>query len=94
MLSVNFPKFLGTSFEKTPPDDYFLYLSVNFGKISRTPLGSYLFHVQVAEFQPLDTVKSNFTGTFQAFYARARSDHSKAFICLKSLKIICEEVNL
>ena len=26
-----------------------------------------LFHVQVAEFQPADTVKNYFTGAFQAF---------------------------
>ena len=50
-------------------------------------------HVQVAEFQPADTVKNYFTGAFQAIYTRTRSSHSKAFIYLKSLKIICEEVN-
>ena len=34
------------------------------------------------------------TGAFQAFYTRARSNHWKAFIYLKSLKTVCEEVNL
>ena len=61
----------------------------------RAPLRNSLFHVQVAEFQPADTVKNYFTGgAFQAFYARAKSSLSKACIYLKSLKIICEAVNL
>ena len=55
-------------------------------------MGNCLFHVQVAEFQLLDTVKNYFTSAFQAFYTRMRSRKSKAFIYLKSLKIICEEV--
>ena len=59
-----------------------------------TDLGNCFFPVQVAEFQPLDTVKNYFTGAFQAFYTRTRSSHSKAFMYLKSLKTICEEVNL
>ena len=50
--------------------------------------------VQVAEFQPPDTVKSYFTGAFQAFYTGTRSNHWKSFIYLKSLKTVCEEVNL
>ena len=49
--------------------------------------------IQFAEFQPADTVKKYFRGIFQAFYTRTRSIYSKAFICLKLLKIICEEVN-
>ena len=51
-----------------------------------------LFHVQVAEFEAADTVKNYFTDAFQAFYTRARSSHLKAFIYLKSLKIICERL--
>ena len=47
-------------------------------------------HVQVAEFQPADTVKNYFSGAFQAFYTRTWSSHSKAFIYLKSLNFICE----
>ena len=35
-----------------------------------------------------------YTGAFPAFSTRARSSNSKAFIYLKSLKFICEEVNL
>ena len=57
-------------------------------------MGNCLFHVQDAEFQQADTVKNYFKSAFQAFYTRTRSNHSKAFIYLKSLKIICEEVNL
>ena len=96
-FSVNFANFLRASFEKTPPNDCFLCLSVNFEKFFRTPLGNCLFHVQVAEFQPRDTVKNYFTGVFQAFYTRTRSSHSKAYIYLKSQKLpenklICNEV--
>ena len=57
-------------------------------------MGKRLFYVQVAEFQPPDTVKNYFTGAFQAFYTRSRSIHSKAFIYLKSQKTVCEGVNL
>ena len=63
---------------------------VNFAKFLRTPfltehlqwLDKYS-HVQVAEFQALDTVKSYFRGAFQAFYTATRSSHSKSFIYLK-----------
>ena len=58
-----------------------------------TALKNCLFHVQAAVFQPVDTVKNYFTGVNQAFYTGTRSSHSKAFIYLKSLKIISEEVN-
>ena len=58
------------------------------------PENSMLYHVQVAEFQPPDTVKSYSTDAFQAFYKRTRSSHSKAFIYLKSLKTVFEEVYL
>ena len=60
----------------------------------KAPLGNWLFHVQIAEIQPLNTVKIYLTGVFQAFFLRARSSLSKAFIYLRSLKTICEEVNL
>ena len=53
----------------------------------RAPLGNCLFHVQVAGFQPPGIGKEYLTSAFQAFY-------SKAFIYLKLLKNICEEVNL
>ena len=35
-------------------------------------LRNYLFHVQVAVFQPADTVKNYFTGAIQALYTRTR----------------------
>ena len=62
-FSVNFAKFLKTSFYRTPPDDCFLCLPVILRSFSdhlfyRAPLGNCLFHVQVAEFQPPDTIKS------------------------------------
>ena len=53
-----------------------------------------LFHLQVAEFQPSHTVKMYFTCAFQAFYSRRRRSYSEAFMYLKFLKVICEEVNL
>ena len=86
-------------FDRKPPDDCFLCLSVNFEKFSRTLIlqstsEKLLFHVQVAKFQSPDIVKSYSTGAFQAFYTRSRSSHSKAFIYLKSLKTVCKEVNL
>ena len=81
-FSVNFAKYLRTSFDRTHPDDSFLRLSVNFLEhlFYTAPLRNYLLHVQVAEFQPVDTVKNFFTGAFQAFYTIARSSHWKAFI--------------
>ena len=87
------------SFDRAPPDDCLLRLSVNVEALFRTLLlqstsRKLLFCVQVAEFQPPDTVKNYFTCAFQAFYTRSRSGHSKAFIYLKSLKTVCEEVNL
>ena len=87
------------SFDRTLSDDCFFCLSVNFETFFRTLLlnsapGKQLFCVQVAEFQPPDTVKNYFTGAFQAFYSRLRISHSKAFIYLKSQKTVCEGVNL
>ena len=41
-----------------------------------------------------NTIKNYFTGAFQAFYTKSRSNHSKAFIYLKSQKTVCEGVNL
>ena len=87
------------SFDRTPPDDCFLGLSVNFVAFFRTLLlkstpEKLLFYVKVAEFQPPDTVKNYFKGAFQAFYKRWRSSHSNEFIYLISLKTVCEEVNL
>ena len=66
---LKFGKFLRTSYDRTPPDDGFLSLYVNFDNFfrifHRAPLRNYLFHVQVAKFQPADTVKGCFAGAFQ-----------------------------
>ena len=53
----------------------------------------YKLHFNQTVFQPANTVKNYFTGAIEAFYTRTRSSHLKAYIYLKSLKIICEEVN-
>ena len=59
----------------------------------RRPPGNCLFLVQVAEFQPADTVKNYFTGAFQAFYKRTRSKPSEGVHLLKILENYgCEEV--
>ena len=60
---ARFAKFLKTSFYKTPPDDCFLCLlvilrSFQITHFFREPLGNCFFHVQVAEFQPPDKIKS------------------------------------
>ena len=95
-FSLNFAKFLIISFDRIPPNNCFLCLSVNFEKFFRAPLhrvppGNCLFHVQAAEFQPPDAVKNYSTESFQEFYTRTRSNHSKLFKYIKFLKIICEE---
>ena len=98
-LPVSFAKFLRTYLDRTPPKDCFLCLSMNFERFFRSPFlqrtsGKLLIScIQVAEFQPPDTVKKYFTRAFQAFYTRTRSSYSKAYIYLKCLKI-CEEVDL
>ena len=53
-FSVNFAKFLRISFDRTPPDDCFLSLSVILRSFSEylfygAPMGSCLLHVQVKE---------------------------------------------
>ena len=84
-FSVRFAKLLRTSFYRTPPDDCVLCLPVILRSFSdhlffRAPLRNSLIHVQVAEFQQPDKIKS---------ISQARR-YSEAFINLKSLKIICE----
>ena len=39
-------------------------------------------------------IKKLFHRSFQAYYTRTRSSNSKVFTYLKSLKTVCEEVNL
>ena len=62
-FSVNFAKFLKTSFYRAPPYDCFLCLPAILRSFSdhlfyRAPPGNCLFHWQVAEFQPQNTIKS------------------------------------
>ena len=62
-FSVRLKKFLRTSFYRIPPDDCFLCLPAIWRSFSdalffRAPLGNSLFHLQVAEFQPPDKIKS------------------------------------
>ena len=62
-FSVRFAKILRTSFYRTRPVDCFLCLLVILRSFSdhlffRAPLGNSLFHLQVAEFQPPDIIKS------------------------------------
>ena len=97
-FSVNFAKFLKISFLLTKHlrmTASCLYLRIlrSFSKhfFYRALPGNCYFHVQVAEFQPPDTVKNYFTDTF---YTRPRSSHPKAFIYLKFLKTVCEKVYL
>ena len=59
------------TFDRTPPGDCFLRLSVNFEFFGTLLLystsGKLLFRVQAEEFQPPDTVKNYFTGPFKRF---------------------------
>ena len=62
-FSVNFAECLRISFYRTPPDDCFLCLPVILRSFKnhlffRARLGNCLFHVEVAESQPPDTIKS------------------------------------
>ena len=61
-ISVNFAKLLRASFDQQLQMTASYCLSVNFEKFFRSPLlqplRNCLFHVQVAEFQPSDTVKT------------------------------------
>ena len=95
-LSVNFGKFLRTSFDRTPPNDSslcFMWILRSFSvhPFYRAPLENCLFHVQVAEFQPPHTVKKYFASAFQAFYTRRSTIRRRS---CKPLKTICEEVRL
>ena len=82
---VNIRKCLRTSFDRMPASCVYLWILRSFSEylFYRAPMGNCLLHVQVAEFQPADTIKSYFTGACQAFYKRTRSNLSQAFIYLK-----------
>ena len=71
-FSVNFAKFLRTCSQRTPSDDCLLCLTVILRSFSdhlfhRAPLGNCLFHVQVAESQTPDTIKSTSQVLFKHF---------------------------
>ena len=91
-FSVSFSKLLGTSCDRMFADDCFLCLSVilficdSQHLFYRWPLGNCLFQVNVAEFQPADTVKNDFTGAFQVFFKRTRSSLSKTYTWKLSIK--------
>ena len=78
-------KILRSSFDRTS-SDYCFCLSVNFKKIFRIKVFHLSYWASLGDcLFHLQTVE---------LYTRTRSSLSKAFICLKSLKIICEEANL
>ena len=69
---LNFSKLLRIFFYRTPPDDCFLCLTIILRSFSdhlfyRAPLQNCLFHVQVAELQTPDTMKSISKGLFKHF---------------------------
>ena len=98
-FSVNFAKFLRTSFlltkhhRMTASCIYLWILSFS----------EHFFHTAPPETaiscpgRRISTTrysKKLFHRSFQAFYTRTRSNHSKEFIDLKSLKTVCDEVYL
>ena len=97
--SVNFAKLQNEHLlDRTPlmtTSCIYLWILKSFSEhlFQRALLGNCLFNLEVAEFQSADIVKTYFIGAFQA-YARKRSSHMKGVIYFKSLKFICEEVNL
>ena len=91
-FSVNF-----ASFYRIPPDDCFLCLTVISKSFSdhlfyTAPLGNCLcvsWRISTSRYN-----KKSFTSAFQAIYTKTRRSYLEAFIYLKSLKIVSEEVNL
>ena len=95
LISVNFAKFLRTSFDITPPGDCFLCLSVNLEKFSRSPLlyitsEKLLISCTSCRISTTRYNKKYFTSSFQTFYTKTRRSYSKAFFYVEPLKIICE----
>ena len=81
----NFQEHLLTEHLRMTASYVYLWILSSFSEhfFYRAALGNWLFHVQVSEFQPPDTVKNYFISASQAFFKRTRSRHSKAFIYLK-----------
>ena len=72
----------------------YLCLEVSEHPFYRAPLGNCLFQVQVAEFQPANTVKTISQLLFKpVIQEREVAIRRRLFIYFKSLKIICEEGN-
>ena len=97
-FSGNFTKFLGISLDRTPSDDCFLSLFVNFQKFFRTPLLYSNSEKLLISCTSCRISTSRYSGKlfhrcFLSILARMRSSHSKVFIYRKSSKIICIEVN-
>ena len=84
---MNFAKFLRTSFYRKPSDDCIFCLPVIFKHFSdhlfyRAPLGNCLFHLQVAESQRPDTIKSISQVLFKHF-VRKRDVAIRRRLCTK-----------
>ena len=88
------------SFDRTPQDDCFLCLSVIFWDVFQNT--SFIGHpgetTILCKSCRISTTrwysKKLFHRCFKAFYTWSRSSHSKAFIYLKSLDAVCEEVSM
>ena len=99
-FSVNLAKFLRTSFDRALPDECFLSLSVIFKKFFRTFLLHNTSEKLLISCTSCSISSSRYSEELfhrcysSIVYNNTRSSHLKAFIYLKSLKIICEEVNL
>ena len=86
-------------FDRTPPDDCFLCLSVNSKTFFRTLLlkstsGKLLFLCTTGRISTTRCSKKLFHRSFSSILYKIEGSHSKGFIYLKSLKTVCEEVNL
>ena len=96
-LSANFAKCLRTSFDRIPPNDCFLSLPVNFKKFFWTYLLWKIPEKLLVSGTSCRILTSRYSeklfSTCFSSILYKRSSHSKAFVYVKSLKIICEEVN-
>ena len=96
---VNFAKFLRIYFDRAPPLDWILCLSVNFEKLFRSSLiqstaGKLLILYTSQRISTTTYSKKVFLKCFSSILYKNRSSYSKACIYLKSTKITFEEVNL
>ena len=96
---VNFAKFLRTSFFWQNTSGWLLLVFIcEFWVFQNTSFIEHLRKTAISctswRISTTRYSKKLFHRSFQVFYTRTRSSHSKAFIYLKSLKTVCEEVNL